>query len=153
MGLEVHFSGKYDHAIRQRQTQRFLPSLSLGLVNEISLQGAGWRYTIARERDHKTGLLREPGGNHPWSSVSRSRSYVCVSSTKPVGERPHAQDEGAIIAQGAARIPPAQKAVLGEALLGPRIFFDHERGHYRRYRTSVPRKARAKSYRRQSVVV
>ena len=62
---EVHFSGKYDHAIRQRQTQRFLSPLSFGLVYQVSLQGLGWRYMIAREGDLKTGLSREPGGNHP----------------------------------------------------------------------------------------
>ena len=38
------------------------------------------------------------------------------------GERPHAQDEGAIIAQGAARIPPAQKTVLGKHFWGRGYF-------------------------------
>jgi hypothetical protein len=38
-GPKVHFTGEYDHAIRQRQTLHFLPSLSPRVDHQISLQG------------------------------------------------------------------------------------------------------------------
>ena len=54
---------------------------------------------------------------------------------------------------GCNRNSPGKKALLGPTLLGPRIFLHDKWQRYRPACTSVPRTARERCYRRQSVVV
>ena len=52
------------------------------------------------------------------------------------------EHEGPVFAQGPARIPRAQEALLGTALLGTRLFLHDQRQCHRRCHTSVYRAAR-----------
>ena len=62
--------------------------------------------------------------------------------------------KGAILAPDSDGVPRAAQALLGQAVLGPWILFDHVRECHRRLHTSVPGITfQTRCYRRQPVVV
>ena len=148
-----HFSGFKGHAIRKRQTLCFLSPLSCCLDNEVSLQGSQGCCLRTGSGDYPAGLRGTGRSDHQWRSVVRSRPHVRVDPAKTVGERLHAQSEGALVTQGADGVPTIEEALLGAAFLGQGVLFNHQRRHHRRCHTSVFGKPFRKTYRRQPVVV
>ena len=61
---------------------------------------------------------------------SRARTWICAPD--PESGRPDEASKRSVVAQATAGICPSEKAILGEALLGTRIFLRDERPGYGR---------------------
>ena len=124
------------------------------LGDKISLPGSAGRNAGAVARDHPPKLRCNEGSDRQGCPVARSRAYVLVDPAASGLVDGHAEHQRSVITQDTNGVPGVEETLLGQAVLGPRIFLHHQRQCHRRCHTSVSGTAfKTETYRRQPVVV